>query len=323
MGRKLSRAGNQKKPNGNDGPGESQYDIEEILDEDMDTEGDLYRTADVQLQSYLTKQKLLDSSFVISIYRYDNPHTQQKSFCGKFVDMIPSEHEIGLEYGSGKFLTVLQAVNGRGKRKGTTSTFKIDKRYDRLKEEKEQKTINAAPNQQPVVYAGNPIDNTDQMLKLMQTMISMLIPLIRPTQQPQSMGEVMSDNFKSMNDVMKNVYMDNAQFYNDVIRDKSNLPEVVEGESEASGFMGILSQITPLIEALLPKITSRGQQSVDAVNQIKSMPGYNQVMKDARVIKGLVNFIEEKHGVDTAAKVAKKFNLKIPKGKIKSDKKNS
>lgn len=316
MARKLSRAGNLKKPTQNSGVDD--IDDDDIIEEsDIDLPGDLYCTADVHLQDYLTKQKLLDSAYVISLYRYDNEHTQSKSFCGKFVDTIPSEHEIGLEYGSGKFITVLQAVNGRGKRRGTTSTFKIDKRYDLLKEqkeEKEQKKIMAA-NTQPVVVAGNPIDNTDQMLKLMQTMISMLIPLIRPTQQPQSMGEVMSDNFKSMNDVMKNVYMDNAQFYNDVIRDKSNLPEVVEGESEASGFMGILSQITPLIEALLPKITSRGQQSVDAVNQIKSMPGYNQVMKDKRVIKGLVSFIKEKHGSETAVKVARKFNLKVPKEK--------
>lgn len=275
-------------------------------------ETDLPRSTDAQLQDYLTKQRLLDSSYVISLYRYDNEHTQQKTFCGKYVDMIPSEHDIGLEHGSGKYLSVLQAIDKFGKRRGTTSSYKIDKRYDILRE---QNKMMPESNYPALYHGGNGMQGVGEAMKIMQSMVAMLIPLIRPSQQPQSMSDVMSENFKSMNDVMKNVYMDNAQFYNDIIREKSDISEVVESEEEASGFMGILNQITPLIETLLPKITARGQQSVDAVNTIKSIPGYKQVIRDAKVIKGLIDFIKEKHGAETAVKVARKFNIKIPEKK--------
>lgn len=315
--RKTARSAKQQPQTQNDLGIEPENETED-LDLDLISEDDpqfkgIPRSADIQVRSWLERKNFLEQSFECLLYYVNPNNTNDREYLDRYTDHIPSEHEIGIKHGAGKYLVVIQVVDKTGKRFGTTSTVKINKRYDVLRD---QALIAPVP-QMPVpggMYGMNQGNSgMEQALTIMQSMVAMLIPLIRPHEPDQNVSQMMADSFKTMNQLMKTTTLDNMQFLNDVVRRNADLPETVESEGESTGFMNILNTLLPMIESVLPAIQSRGAASQAAVSQIKNMPGYNQVIKDARVIKGLVDFITNKHGENVAVEVCKKFGIKKPR----------
>jgi len=290
---------------------------QDLNDSDFDTIG-LSANSTNLLNDWLNKSKLLDESFVISLYRYDNDTTRQKTFCNKYVDEIPNEHDIGMVHGGGKYITILQVTLPDGKRKGTTSTFKIDKRYDELSKNQNPYLNPGIHPYQPIMQ--KPQNSISESLELVKSVMGMIMPLLmiqkgNGKEKTDNPGEIMKEMYSGVNDTMKEMLLSNATMLNDIQKSKftADNPEIDMEESEEKGIMKILDVFLPMIENLLPKILGPAPQAQRTIGKIKKMPGFDRVIKDTKTIKGLIDFIETKHGVDVAKKVMSKFGLKVNK----------
>lgn len=292
--------------------------------EDLSFE-DLPVGSDTMLYNYMQKNSLVDEEYFVTLYKYDRDHGDMKTYCEKWVGQIPNEDQIGRVYGGGRFCLILQVTDHKGKTRGTTRKFKLHKRYDRFLNNVQSNENSAFP----VIslggtHGGNEGGNQLQdAVNLVRVMMSTFLPLMKMVTPPQqqiaapgentgSMAEMMKDNYKAMNEVMKESMLDNSQFFNDMKRRNVGLPELTEDENETTGVMGMINNILPVLEQVLPLITTRGAQGMQAVKTIQNMPQYKDVIKDKGTIKRLYQFIEKKHGTETALKVLKKFKLKHP-----------
>jgi hypothetical protein len=326
--RKQSRAAKRA---GKKGPVLKNENTEEL--EDFQEPGDLEELtsqnipqgSDVLLYQYLQRNELIDNEYYVTLYKYDREHGEMKTYCERWTGQIPNEDYIGKNFGGGRYVLILQVTDVNGKNKGTTKKIRLHKRYDALA----SRAKNQESNNFPMINLGGGGENGGNTLQdaigLIQVMMGTFMPLLKmmqlPAQQapPQSVSEPMADmmkeNYRGMNEIMKEMFLDNTQMFNDLSRKAVDLPEVTEDENETSGVVGMINSILPVIEHLLPLITTRGSQGMKAVETIKSMPQYAKIVQDKKTIKRLVDFISQKHGPEIAKQVLQKFKIKNPYSK--------
>lgn len=341
--RKQSRAGSRarkapvkKKPPINRGVAQSTIPEDmEILDEHKGsfddfnspvseledlTADDLPKGSDSLLYDYLQRMDLVDQEYYIMLYKYDRDHGEMKTHCRRYVGEIPNEDGVGKEYGGGRYCLILTARDKHGNMRGTTRKFKLHKSYDKYlnKENGAFPMINMGGN------SGNGGNQLQDAVNLVRVMMQTFMPMVQMIQQnqaqpqspqnimPENVGEMMADNYKTMNEAMKEMMLDNTQLYNDMSRRAVDLPETAETETENSGVLGVFNTILPFVEKLLPMVTQRGAQGMQAVKTIQEMPGFKNAIKDKATIKNLYDFIEKKHGTTTAKQILQKFKLKSP-----------
>lgn len=333
--RKQSRAGSRAGKNtGRRGVGgglvnDEVIDVDNMLEDFEEPEQlqdikpeDLPQGSDSLLYEYLQRNDLVDNEYFISLYKYDRDHGEMKTFCEKFIGEIPNEDSIGKIYGGGRYCLILQVRDKTGKARGTTRKFKLHKRYDRF--------ANSSGQEQgvfPMISLGGSQGNGGNQLQdavnLVRVMMGTFMPMLKmlqgpqqlaPQENPQSetMASMMTENYKAMNEAMKEMMLDNTQLFNDVSRRAVDLPEVTEDENETSGVVGMFNSLLPFVEKLLPMVTQRGAQGMQAVKTIQEMPGFKNAVKDKATIKKLYDFIEAKHGTGTAKQILQKFKLKSP-----------
>lgn len=320
MQAKRSRSASSRKPGKK--PANPPQEIEEEIVEEVTEydEGftnlkleDLPVTADGALQDYLIRNRLLDQSFYITLYKYKDEHGDQKEYCGRYTDRIPTEHEIGMSDGSGRYILILQVTTKSGERKGTSKGMLIAKKYDSLKLQADQ--VPGVPmamgmqSQDPNIAMAN-------TMKMFAQVIAMIAPLVKPQQQqqqPEYVGKAMADNFKGMNDIMKGVYLDQAQLYQDLARGNAGLTETVEEEQESTGLSAVVNTIAGVLDQWLPAILQKGAAGQQTVKTIQTMPMFEKIKNSQMAIKKLVNFIESKHGNEVAKKVCHKFGIRKPR----------
>lgn len=311
---------NKSHPEGqNSSPGDPgqkspQNPMEELEDFTLD---DLPLDTEPCLQDFLIRNELLDKSFYVRVYRYDNDNETVKTFCGRYTDHAPDEHEIGMDYGSGRYITILQVTDSNGQRRGTTKKMKIDPSYDELRQ---QKLLPSLQGQNIPMMQGNGLQNQnaamDSTMKMFGMVIAMLQPLLKTnpvSQAPEHMNKLLAENYKDMNEIMKGVYLDKAQMFSDMARSEAGLTETVQETEESSGLGIVVDSIISVVDKFLPSILQKGEAGRQTVQSFKEMPGYEALKKNRGAVTKLVSFIESKHGSEVAAKVCKKFGIRKPK----------
>lgn len=282
---------------------------------------DLPAGADVELKNYLEKNELLNKSYQVAVYKFEDEQSANKTFCKAYANQVPGEHEIGLQFGGGRYYVILQVLDEDGKRRGTTRTVLIHKNYDRLMNSTEA-GIGAMFPVMPAISGGGNGGGGDMQnaLTLMRTMMSMFMPLIQQMNKPSKNSELpaytemMTESMRAMNEAQKQIFLDNTQYWNDRTRETDGLSETFENEEETTGVMGTINTILPILEKVLPAFIGKpSPQTAATVDMVKNIPGYAKMIKDKKTIKRLLEYITEKHGKDVAIKVLKEFGIKKPK----------
>jgi len=290
-----------------DYPEESHADIPD----QSEPEEKLPKSCHYTFQNFLTRNNLLSEQTTVYVYKYTTDHGIGMELCTQSVGEMPEEHSLGLQFGGGRYKAVIQAVDNNGKRSSTSKTFRLHKRYDSLM----QSTTNS--NLPPALLAGTGsasggTSNVREMLLLMQSFMQILSPLLNKKEQsqPEYMAEMFANNFKLMNQSMRDVYADTSQFLNEKLRSQQNLPETMESESEVTGVMGVVNSIIPLLEKFLPTILAPGAGSKLTVETIKALPEFKKLSKDRNMIKQIIGHIYNKHGENAAKEACKKFKIR-------------
>lgn len=262
------------------------------------------------VKDWLLKNQLLDNEYVFRVYKYlNNVSGQRKEFIGEWSDYVPGEHEIGMEFGSGRYIGLLNITDNRGKRRCTSCKFRIHKHYDSLRSQSSMN--NFFPSRSMVGHAGGGIDGS---LETVGKIIQMILPVVQAKPESQgNYGELMNENYRMMNSIMKRSVFDNMQMLNDLQRKNAGLSEVVESEEEATGAMGVINQIMPMVERFLPLIVGKSMPQARAtVDFVKTLPEYNQMVKNKAMLKAFCAFVDSKHGRSETDKILARFKVSRP-----------
>lgn len=328
--RAANRSGKSARGEGNGTGASPVIDHIEGLEDFEDETGDeitlknLPVGSDSLLFQYLQRENLVDQEYFVTLYKYDRDHGEMKTYCERWVGQIPNEDQIGRAYGGGRYVLILQVVDGDGKTRGTTRKFHLHTRYDKISSNLKGPDSGSFPmislGTGSEGNGGNQLQDAVNLVRVMMGTFLPLLKLMNPQQQQQqpvppmseNVSSMMSENYKAFNEVMKETLLDNSQLYNDLARKNNDLPETTEDENESTGVVGMLNSILPLVEQFLPLITQKGQAGQAAVQTVKKLPAFQNAVKDKKTIKRLYEFISEKHSPEVAQKILKKFKISSP-----------
>jgi len=270
---------------------------------------------DMSVTNFLKRYELLEQGYTCTIYKYDDPiHGKKKSVMWQGEDEFKTENEIGLEFGSGRFLVMINAVTPNGQPKIATKVTNIHAIYDQRKYEYDQKQRGiSGVDRQVIVSGGNGGGDLNATLGMLEKIITLMLPLIVGQRQAQpDFTDIMSETYKSVNKTMRQMLLDNSQLFNDLQRENFEMGEVVEDESEVSGLQTVINTLAPILENALPLLMGGGQKSVATVKTVKALPLFKQLTKTQKGLKTMVSFIDQKHGKEVTEKLLSKFKIKRP-----------
>ncbi len=339
MARKLSRASKEKKKDYTEQNADlynQQYD-EQLKQEQRERNEDLEKNPDpttrrdnqlfmemtadkvragydTSVKDWLLRNELINQETDLRVYKFQGHNRLGRVYCGKYQDEIPDEDEIGRKYGSGKYECLLTVSDKEGQRRITSSKFVIAEIYDDIRDEEQMKRYPANLNS----GGGGSFREFDRMIDAMSKFMAVLSPLINNNNNPD-ISSMMMKNYETMGTVMKKSALDQQQMINDIQRSKLDLSEVVEDPDESTGLSNMIASVSPWIEKLLPLILGGGAQSKAAVTMVKAAPRFKEVVKNKRVLTGLIKFIGEKHGVSTVKRLLTELKIRKPRVDIKQE----
>ena len=190
-----------------------------------------------KVQSWLNNKNALLEEVTAKLYKITPQGNRQ--MCGKWTNLIPDEHSIGLQMGSGKYELYVDFPETKSHPYGfKKETFELDKIYDVYRQEAALNGTTPKISQQPApvpvpapVPASNPMQ--DALLVLRE-----LMPLIRQQQPVQSgfdmksMMEMQSAMFLMSNAALKQSLISNTEFFAEM---QDRMLELREREAMGNG----------------------------------------------------------------------------------------
>lgn len=299
-------------------PDESNLESEDV--EFQHTEGltsqELPKTTDRYLKAYLQRYELQDVGYFCTLRQFDKAlKGKRASTIDQWQDYMLTEHEIGIKYGAGRYHLIINSTDKDGVDRIGGIKFTLHDVYDARKMENDMKLL-PAQGTSPVLMKGD--DGINSAFALIEKIFQMMLPIIAINKQGNnSSGDVshlMAGQYKVMNDIMKQNMLDNAQLYNDLNRDKMNMPETVETGEELQGLAGLFQGIQPLIENLLPLILGKSAPAAQAtVQTVKAMPVFKELTRSKRNIAELIGILDQNYGQEQTSQLLNKFKIKRPK----------
>lgn len=273
-----------------------------------------------RISEFLVKSSLTMNDAVFYLYKYENYGTGDSKACiKKYTDgEPPDEHEVGMAYGSGRYLLIMYVPPSNGRKQISRGyKFRCHQNYDTVR--------NVAPVSVPSVVSPAPVNPGQSMLEVMgmfTALINALGPLIRPPTDPDV--SKMSGQYTAMfQDVMKKAMMSNIELMNnyqhavakiknpgDNVQNRNNQNDQQEGDGGSAA--GIIEQLAPFITEWLPKLIAGGQQGKAVAMVAKSTKMFQEIKRNRNTITALIRYLEEKNGPEDTNKVLTALSLKRP-----------
>jgi hypothetical protein len=230
---------------------------------------------DCLLKDFFDRQNVIEADYTASLYKYDNSAGVRKSLMWQFTNEIAIEHEVGLRWKGGKYEYIINAVDSNGKRLPPISKkFRVDSSYNNIQKDSATTAI--------AVTGSN--SNPDAFLSIIERVFAMITPILASNQANNSMNpELMISMYKGLNETMRQNALDNSQLVNDVMREKLNLAETVEDESEVTGIQGMINSVMPVIQEFLPIIfNGKGKVNRPIINTVKKNKLFKQLSSNVK-----------------------------------------
>jgi|WetSurMetagenome_2_1015567.scaffolds.fasta_scaffold06083_5 hypothetical protein len=294
----------QKKPANTVRPVERNEEIE-----DMDFESDL--------TEWLSQKNIDNAQPTVHLYKFDNPlNNKEKSLYGTYKDHIPTEDEIGLECGSGRYFMIVKVPDGAhtGHCHTTTRSFKIGVRYDMLREARK-------PAQAAVPYH-NPQETAQQAFTMVERMMAMILPaLLNKPQEATNPGLQMASMYSAMNKILNEQAIGNLETMQGLQRKmldvttpqtEEELP-TEEPEKEKTFMENIIGLLNnPGIMSIVSSLTSHSPQASVASQVVKTIPQVQEVMRNPAQVAETVRFLDGKFGAAKTNVILSNLKIKRP-----------
>ena len=250
-----------------------------------------------------------DNSCKVSLYKYENRSMgARRALVCQFEDEIPTMHQIGVAYGSGRYylLVSIPRPDAAGKKPVKSYTFRIHETYDQYTAKKDTA---------PVV---SPMQETLQMMTAMIGVITPLINAMRPAQQQNPLELIQPliiGQAKAMQDIATTSIQNQMTTANEMIKKQIDQSfEVVDEEDRDEENEGdsLFEQIMPMVEQFLPQILGdkTGMFAKTAIGMVKKAPQFKQLVEDKNSYIRLIDHLDEKYGSAETNRLLKMLKLK-------------
>ena len=266
-----------------------------------------FQSLDAGLASYLEAEGAMGDTFTVSLYRFDAQVKTKKWLVHQWLDACPTQHDIGLQFGSGEYRLVIQ-VPESPKHGRLCQVFRVNiaQEYDAIREAKISRVESALPM--------NAQKSMMEMMNMISSFANAMKPLIQPPPPPTQSPEQLMGVYAMMSKIMEKSLMDNISLHKKVAETvaESRLPAAPDDDDDDGPAPAdrILSMLLPYLEKFLPTILGGGLQGKAATAFVKSMPEYKQLSRDRETLKRVVAGVETKIGKEETSKLLKSLNLK-------------
>jgi hypothetical protein len=304
----------------------------ELAAEDLETMG--VTAFDDKLREFLAIHNTEELSPSVYLYKFDHPTTgESKSLVCKYENEIPDAHTVGLSHGSGRYLILVNTPKTKTQKQIVRGyRFRIHPHYDSLR-------MNTASNGPPFytqprssahVYTlppgaerGEARGGASEGLAMVKEVISILAPLMMSKKDDGggmlNMGKFMAEQYSSMGEVMKHNLIESSKMVADAQRARLNGPSVdgdfddAGDDGDEGGAGGIIQQILPFLQSVLPQLLGQGPVASATAASIKALPQFGQVVNNPAEVRQLVAYLDRVKGKEATDKVLKRFKISRPK----------
>ena len=273
---------------------------------------------EARLSEWLDLNKVENSTPFATLYKFKGPVGDAKEQVDYFRGVFPSRHEIGLDYGSGRYMMIVQNATTREK-KGTSVRFTLHESYDeksrQYKREKAEKERLSAPLvPAPSLPAPVPVDNKASLMEALSLVRSMqndtllmfrpflekaIAPAasrepVNPFQEYALTRQILKDNMKE--NITMFSTMQKALIESKTAPDLDGDDESGEEQKEKGLFEKIIELAGPFINILAENNTAAKL----AAAGIKAAPQFKEVIHDVGLARRVIQYVEQKEGPERA-----------------------
>lgn len=281
--------------------------VQEVPDSEL--EG-LFDEADIsrKLRDWVARENPEQVSYLTYLYKYDHPTTgDAKVLCTRYDNEIPDPHEIGLAFGSGRYLVMVNIPEtAETTKKIRALRVRLGTHYDTLKKQAEAGLIPGfqppgamAPGAMaypPAALARGGMGGVSEGLELVERVLGMFLPLIAAQQSTRpDMSAMMQEQYGMISGVLKRSLADQQELARDVIRARVEAGKD-EDEDEDEGEGTMLERILPLIEKFVPLLTTPGPQASATAAMVRSVPQFAEVLKDRGELVRIIKYLDMTQG---------------------------
>lgn len=265
----------------------------------VETSDDIPRSLilDQDLKSWLAEIEALDSELRIYLYKYN---AQNKRAIANVFYEIPNIHEIGIEYGSGRYelhvpITRLQ--------KTRVYKFSLHESYDLRKAERDRQNKPPVQTQQPVQPQIDPVQLMQTIFTISNQMVSNIVAAISGNKpngtSPELINNMMLQNAQMVNEVVKNSMTSQMDMYKNIINQVKSgeltaiKEDEFEEEEEENKGASLIDSLMPLFEKFLPLLLTPKQEKT-IVPLIKKYPEYKKIIGNPALQAALKEKVAQK-----------------------------
>lgn len=302
---------------------EKENDVSDVIEEFEGQDIPFAPSYMLKMNEFMSKSSIDEFEPTFYLYQYDNYHSgKQKSLIDKFYQTAPpDEHDIGIEYGSGRFILILVMPISVKHPDGLMRAyrFRVNQIYDKRSVRKGSGSEQPVPPSMPQQFSPPvPVQNNQapmlEAFTMIEKIISVIAPLLnRPQQQqnPDGVQDVIKDTYAVVSEVMKNSMVENFKMIQDMQRNQIEFMDDKEDKRRTDPpEPSFLEKIAPLLQEWLPKLLKDDAQSKVVQGLIKNVPQVKEILSDQSQLTAVVNYLVETEGVESTAKVLQ--NLGIP-----------
>lgn len=315
---------------GRDRPATDRDDLTEIREIDADTYTDM--EVESRLADWIETNAVENKEPRATLYKFTGPNLSEKEQCDHYKGVFPSRHDIGLEYGSGKYMLIISnGAHAKEKIKGTTVRFTLSKAYDeksrKFHAEKALQSIVPTPATQPLAPIA-PVDNSKAMAdsfsmvqNMMQSIMSMFKPILERAMTPPPLPALPTPvadplkDYQLSRQIMKESMTDNLQIMSDFqrklleIQNGNNMNETDDNEDLPEEKKSMFERIIELAGPFLDVLAQNNLAAKTAALGIKAAPQFKAVLSDVPLARKIIRYVDEKEGPQRADTVLKNLGV--------------
>lgn len=257
--------------------------------------------------------------FEIKLYRFADEKKGLKLFLHKYINEIPDEERIGLEYGGGRYFALgINPVTD----KIYSKNINIDETFSELKRERDREAQEEKKRQAILTGQPYPQQQTDPVL-LMKEFFTMISPLFEtlakaqakpPPQQENIFGEAIPKVITGAAGIFTNAFKTMSDNFMRAQQDL--IDQNREGETSE---LGPDDPKTKILETVVDFVKAFGTKLIDSkgdglVNTLKSDPQIQQLIKDKDLLSMVYSSCahDKTIGKKRIDGIFKKLNVEVP-----------
>lgn len=246
------------------------------------------------------------------IYKYDNPTTgDNKVLCDRVDEDIPDPHQVGMMYGSGRYMMIVAIPDGTQQQKKVKGLrFRLHARYDELRKNAGSVvSMGAPPAAVPV-----PVNSMRDGLEMVKAVVEILRPMIdnRPAAAVSAgpdITKILESNYEMMAGMMRRSLTDSQQMIQEVHKAK-----LESGGDPVNDEPDFLARVMPLVQQFLPLILGGGGTAATTAAIVRSIPEVKKVIGDRGELVRVVSWLDKSQGKEKTDRILAALRVRRPGG---------